>query len=79
MKEGGEKERDHAIQCNTYCNVFVLPKEAHANVVPEMGRFWKARGCDTILGQGYVKVFVVLHHSTSCENGLVCVCVCVQG
>ena len=35
---------------NPYCDVFVFPKEAHANVVPEVGRFWKAGGCHTILG-----------------------------
>lgn len=53
-----------------YCHIFLLPKEAHANVVPEWGALRNAAGHHLVLGEGDIEIPVGLHHAASSQGGL---------
>lgn len=54
----------------TYCYVFFLAEEAHANVVPEGGALRDVVGCHAVLVHGHVKVPMGLHHTACRQDGL---------
>lgn len=45
---------------NTHGNIFLFPKEAHSDVVPEWRGLRDGLGGNPVLGQGHIKVLVAL-------------------
>ena len=54
----------------THRNIFLLPKEAHPNIVPELRGLGGAHGRYTILGESHIEVPIPLHHAPCCQDGL---------
>lgn len=54
----------------THSHIFLFPKEAHANVVPEGRALGHGTGGHSILVHGHVKVAVGLHHAACSQDGL---------
>lgn len=54
----------------TYCYIFLLPEEAHADVVPQRGALGDSAGYQPVLGEGNVEVPVGLHHAASRQGRL---------
>ena len=54
----------------THSHVFLLAKEAHSDVVPELRRLGGGSGRHSVLSEGHVVVTMVLNHGTCCQNGL---------
>lgn len=55
---------------DTYCNVFLLAKEAHPNIVPQRGAFRHGAGHHPVFGEGNIKISMGLHQAASCQGGL---------
>ena len=54
----------------SYSNKFLFAEEAHSDVVPELRALWRRGGSHTILGEGNIKVAVILDHRTCSQDGL---------
>lgn len=54
----------------THSNIFLFPKETHADVVPERRALGHYAGRHAVLVHGHIKVPVSLHHAASSQNGL---------
>lgn len=55
---------------STHSHVFLLPEEAHADVVPEGRALWHSARRHSVLVHGHVKVTVGLHHAAGSQDGL---------
>lgn len=58
------------VRCFTHSYVFLLSKEAHANVVPEGGALRHSASGHAVLVHGHIKVTVGLHHAACSQDGL---------
>lgn len=54
----------------THSHIFLFPKEAHADVVPERGVLGHSTCCHSVLVHGHIKVTMGLHHAACSQDGL---------
>lgn len=54
----------------THSNIFLFPKETHADVVPERRALGHRAGRHAVLVHGHIKVAVGLHHAACSQDGL---------
>lgn len=54
----------------THSYIFLFPKEAHANVVPQRGTLRHSTCCHPVLVHSHIKVTMGLHHAACSQDGL---------